>query len=126
MARSFLSVFGSVLHAVEAATAIAAPIVRTMNPTVGGLMQMATIAAVGAESAITTPGAGAARAQAVSEQTKAAIDVANGILSAQGRAPLPASTGEVIAQQVGVVVAGLNGVASAVAPPAAASAAAGK
>lgn len=126
MARSFLSVFGSVLHAIEAATAIAAPIVKTMNPTVGGLMQMATVAAVGAESAITAPGAGPARAQAVIEQTKAAIDVANGILVQQGRPPLPANTGQVIAQQVGVVVAGLNGVASAVAQPVAVPAAAGK
>lgn len=124
--RSFLSVFATIGHAVEAAAKIAAPIVATLDPQIGGLMSMATSAAVGIEAVITQPGAGQQKADAVAAQTKAAIDVANSILASQNKPPLPANTADVIAHQVGVVVAGLNGVSQAVGPVADAAASGAK
>lgn len=111
---SFLSVFTSILHATEAAASIAAPIVATMDPIIGKLMESATQAAVGAEAAITAPGSGPQKAAAVAAQTSASIQVANDILASQGKAPLPADTGKVIASQVGVVVGNLNAIEAAV------------
>ena len=111
---SFLSVFDTVLHAVEAAAAIAAPIIQTMDPEIGGLMSAATQAAIGVEQSITTPGSGQQKAQVVTQQTQAAIDVTNAILASQGKKPLPANTGQVIAAQVGVVVGNLNAIEQAV------------
>jgi hypothetical protein len=56
---SWLSVFATILHAAEAASRIAAPIIAvTVDPTIGELMLQATNAAVGVESIITTPGSG--------------------------------------------------------------------
>lgn len=111
---SFLKVFASILHATEAAASIAAPIVATMDPTIGGLMSAATTAAVGAEAAITAPGSGPQKAAAVQAQTQASIGVINAILASQNKKPLPANTGDVIASQVGVVVGNLNAIKAAV------------
>lgn len=116
---SFLSVFKSILHAAEAAAVIAAPIINTFDPVIGGLINSATQAAVGVEGSITAPGSGAQKAAAVAASTQAAIGVANGILASQGKPPLPATTGDVIAQQVGVVVSSLNAVAAIGTAPAA-------
>lgn len=120
---SFLSVFSSILHASEVAAAIAAPIVQTVDPTIGGLMTAATQAAVGVEAAVTVPGKGQQKAQLVALQTKAAVDVVNQILTSQGKPPLPANTVDVVGQQVGVVVANMNAIQQAVtnAPPASAT-----
>ncbi len=113
---SFLRVFSSILHAIEAAAVIAAPVVKIMDPTIGNLMTMATTAAVGVEAAITTPNSGQQRADAVAGQTSAVIGVINGLLASQNKPPLPANTGEVVAGQVKTVVTGLNTVADTVDP----------
>jgi hypothetical protein len=123
---SFLVAFKSICHALEAAAVIAAPIVQTLNPAVGGLLSAAAAAAVGVEAAVTQPGSGDIKAAVVAAQTEATIKVANGILSSQGRAPLPADTAAMIAQQLAAVVVSLNAVQRAVAvPPAAVASAAG-
>lgn len=111
---SFLSVFKDILHATEAAAAIAEPIIATFDPVIGALMLGATEAAIAVEGSITAPGAGAQKQAAVTASTNAAINVVNGILQSQGKQPLPANTGQAISQQVGVVVANLNGIAKAV------------
>lgn len=121
---SFLSSFRSILHAAQAAAQIAAPVVAAVRPEVGGLMMLAANASIGVEAAITAPGSGDLKAQLVAAQTKAALDVTNAILESQGRAPLAANLPEVIAQQVGVVVSGLNAVHEATQNPAPASSAA--
>lgn len=115
---SFLKAFSSILHAVEVAAQIAAPIIQTVDPAIGSLMIMATSAAIGVEASVTAKGQGAAKAAAVTASTKAAVDVINGILASQGKGPLPANTTDVVAQQVGTVVASLNAVAVATAPAA--------
>jgi len=112
--RSFLSVFRTVGHAVEAAAMIAAPIVKTLDPQIGALMMGAAAAAVGVEAAVTSEGSGEAKRAAVAEQTRAALDVVNSILGAQGKPKLKPETADVIAAQVGVVVSQLNGVRDAV------------
>jgi hypothetical protein len=113
----FLSVFESILHAAEAAAKIAAPIVETVDPTVGALILQATDAAVGVEAVIVTAGSGARKAALVRAQTQATVDVINGILAAQHKTPavtLPAGIADIVQQQVQVVVAGLNTVQQAV------------
>lgn len=121
---SFLSVFASIAHAAEAAAALVAPIVQTVDPDVGRLMMGAAQAAIGAEAAITSPGSGQQKAAVVAAQTQASIDVINSILQSQGKRPLPTLTGAVVAQQVGAVVGNLNAIKAAVlAAPAAAPAA---
>lgn len=111
---SFLTVFRDILHAGEVAAELAAPIVATMEPGIGSLMEAAAQAAVGVEASITTPGAGATKAAAVAQATQAAIDATNAILQAEGKKTLPANTGQIIATQVGVVVGNLNAIKQAV------------
>ena len=126
---SFLTVFRDILHASEVAAQLAAPIVASMDPVIGGLMTAAAQAAVGVEASITTPGSGATKAAAVAQATQAAIDATNAILQAEGKKQLPANTDQIISQQVGVVVGNLNAIKQAVtnaqpsgaAPPPAAS-----
>jgi len=112
--RSFLSVFADIMHAIEAAAAISAPIIATFDPVIGGLMTSATTAAVMVEGSITAPGSGPDKAAAVTASTNAAIGVANQILASQGKAPLPANTSAVVSNGVGMVVGNLNAVMSAV------------
>lgn len=111
---SFLTVFQNILHATEVAAAIAAPIIKTLNPEIAGLMIAATTAAIGVEASITAPGSGPQKAAVVAAQTQAAIDATNAILASQGRPPLPTDTGNVIAAQVGAVVGNLNAIKTAV------------
>lgn len=111
---SFLTVFRDILHAAEVAAQIAAPIISTMDPEIGMLMSAATNAAVNVEATVTAPGSGDVKAAAVKASTQAAIDATNAILVSQGKKPLPATTGLVIATQVGSVVANLNAVKDAV------------
>lgn len=113
---SFLSVFQSILHVVEAAAKIAAPLIATQDPVIGALMTQATNAAVGVEAAITTPGTGAQKAAVVAGQSQATIDVINSILASQGKPPLPAITNSVVQAGVQTVISGLNAVAVAVPP----------
>lgn len=110
----FLSVFRNIAHAAETIDALAAPIVQKVNPLIGGLMVGAAQAAVGVEAAITAPGQGDVKAGIVANQTKVAIDAINAILVARGVKPLPADTGEVVAQQVGVLVGNMNAIKAAV------------
>lgn len=124
MAKSFLTVFRDILHAAEVAAQIAAPIISTLDPQIGGLMSAATQAAVGVEASITAPGSGQQKAQVVAQETQASIDAINAILASQGKPGLPANTAQVISQQVGIVVGNLNAIKTAVttapaAPPAA-------
>lgn len=114
---SFLSAFRSILHAAEAASQIAAPIVAaTVDPTIGALMAQATQAAVGVESVITTPGSGAQKADLVKQQTLATIGVINSILQAEGKTPLASNVADIVSQQVSTVVQGLNAVQKITAP----------
>ena len=116
--KSFLRVFATLEHALVAVDTILAPIVSVVNPMIGSLMTMAARAAVGVEGAITTPGSGTQRADLVSQQSGAVINVINGILIAEGKPPLPANTNDVVQAQVKTVVSGLNVVADTVDPPA--------
>lgn len=111
---SFLSVFKSILHAVEAAATIAAPIVATFDPTIGALTQAATQAAIGVEGSITAPGSGAQKQAAVQKSTQAVFDVTNQILASQGKPPLHANTVDAAVQGAVMVVNQLNAVAKAV------------
>jgi hypothetical protein len=120
---SWFTTFESILHIVEAAAKIAAPIVAvTVDPTIGALMLQATNAAVGAESIITTPGSGPQKAALVRAQTQATVDVINSILISQNKPPLAPNTTDIVQQQVRVVVSGLNTVQRAVEGGTAASA----
>ena len=112
--RSFLSAFRNVLHAVEAAATIAAPIIAAVDPTIAALMTQANNAAIGVEEAITTPGSGAQKAAIVAAQSQATIVVINSILASQNKQPLPANTNAVVQAGVQVVVSGLNAVSQAV------------
>ena len=47
---SFLSVFARILHVIEAAAQIAAPIIATQDPVIGALMTQANNAAIGVEA----------------------------------------------------------------------------
>lgn len=116
---SFLSVFQTVLHGIEAAVQLAAPIIATQDKTIGALMQMAVQTAVTIEAAVPTKGTGAQKAAAVAAQTSAAIGLVNAIRAAQGHEPLAAGTLDLINATVKSTVAGLNAVsASAPALPA--------
>lgn len=111
---SFLSVFKSILHATEAAATIAAPIIATMDPTIGALMGSATQAAIGVEGSITAPGSGPQKQAAVQASTQAVFDVTNQILASQGKPPLHANTVDAAVQGAVMVVNQLNAVAAAV------------
>ena len=113
---SFLSVFKSILHAMEAASVIAAPIVAAqVDPTIGALMSQAATTAVLVEASIPATGSGATKALAVASQSQAIIDTISSILQSQGKAPLPANTNDLVQAGVKATVAGLNAVATAVA-----------
>lgn len=111
---SFLTVFRDILHATEVAAAIAAPIVKTMDPEIAGLMVSATSAAVALEGSLTAPGSGDQKAAAVAGATQAAIDATNQILASKGKKQLPANTGALISSQVGIVVGNMNAIRDAV------------
>lgn len=115
---SFLSVFKSILHATEAAATIAAPIIATMDPTIGSLMGAATQAAVSVEGSITTPGSGAQKQAAVQASAQQVFDVANQIRVSQGAAPLHQSTVDAAVQGAVLAVNQLNAVAALVKAPA--------
>lgn len=115
---SFLSVFKNILHGIEAAATVAAPIVATVDPTIGALINLATTSAVTVEAAIPADGNGVQKAAAVAGQSQAVIDVINGILASQGKAALPPNTNDIVQASVKTVVAGLNAVATAVQSPA--------
>lgn len=112
--KSFLSVFKTILHAAEAAATIAAPILATLDPTIGALTQSATQAAIGVEASITTPGSGAQKQAAVQASTQAVFDVTNQILASQGKPPLHQNTVDAAVQGAVMVVNQLNAVATAV------------
>jgi hypothetical protein len=114
---SFLSVFQTVLHVIEAAAKIAAPLIATQDPIIGALMTQANNAAIGIEAAIITPGTGEQKATVVAAQSQATIDVINGILASQNKPPLPANTNTIVQAGVKTVIGGLNAVAQAVTPP---------
>jgi hypothetical protein len=116
---SFLSVFQTILHVVEAAAKIAAPLIATQDPVIGALMSQANNAAIGIEAAITTPGTGTQKAAVVAGQSQATIDVINAILASQNKPALPANTNVIVQAGVQTVISGLNVVAKAVTPPAA-------
>jgi hypothetical protein len=112
---SWFTTFDSILHLVEAAAKIAAPIIAvTVDPTIGGLMLQATNAAVGVESIITAPGSGPQKAALVRAQTQATVDVINGIRASQNKSPLAPNVTDIVQQQMQVVVSGLNTVQLAV------------
>ena len=113
---SFLRVFQSVLHAIEAAAAIAAPIVKAVDPTIGALMTQAAQTAVTVEQAVTA--SGEQKAAIVSQATQAGIDLTNSLLQSQGKASLPAGIITAINATTKNVVDTLNTVADTVMPPA--------
>jgi hypothetical protein len=112
--KSFLRVFQTIGHAVEAAAMIVAPVIKVVDPVIGNLMTMAVNAAVGMEAAVTAPAAGGQRADLVGQQTQAVVNVINGILLAEGKSALPSNITDVVGTQVKAVVSGLNTVADTV------------
>ena len=115
---SFLSVFRNILHASEVAAQLAAPIVATVDPVVGGLMIQSTDAAVNVEGIITTPGSGEAKAAVVRAGTQATVDAINALLASQSKPPLPTNTTDVVQGTVKNVVLGMNTIQAAVSTPA--------
>lgn len=117
MKMSFLRVFQSVLHALEAAAAISKPIVQAVDPTIGNLMTQAAQTAVVVEATVTAPGP--QKAAIVQQATQAGIDLTNSLLASQGKAALPANISDAIAASTKNVVDTLNATAKAVeaAPP---------
>ena len=113
---SFLRVFQSILHALEAAATIAAPIVKAVDPEVGNLMTLATTTAVSMEAIITAPGSGAQKAAIVQSTTQAAVDLTNALLTSQGKPNLTPAVTQAATQTAQVVVDTLNTVANAVQP----------
>lgn len=110
---SWLSVFDSVLHAVETAAKLAAPFVAAADPTIGALMAQAATAAVNVEVMLGTA-PGPEKAAVVAAGTQATVDVINGILASQGKNPLPKNTTDQVQAVVKTVVTGLKAVAIAV------------
>lgn len=116
----WLSVFRDILHAVETAAQLAAPIIATVDPVIGGLITQSVAAAVAVEAAAATlpsPMSGEAKAAVVAAGTEATVTAINSILVSQGKKPLPATTTDVVQGTVKTVVLGLKTVAAAVAPP---------
>ena len=105
---SFLSAFKTFGHAIEAAAKIAAPIIATVDPTIGSLMAGATSAAMSLEASITADGAGPQKAAAVAASTQATVDTINAILAAEGKKPLPVNTTDAVVQQVQAVITSMN------------------
>ena len=116
---SFLRGFLTVLHAVETAAKIAAPIISTVDPVIGALMTQANNAAIGIESAsltMSTTIPGDEKAAIVAAQSQATIDVINSILVSQNKPKLPDNTNTIVQATVKTVVSGLKAVAQAVEP----------
>ena len=128
---SWLSIFKNVLHAVEAAASLAAPIIAVVvdkkqadgsggdGAVIAGLMTQAVTAAVGIESissALTTPMSGSDKAAVVDSGTKATLDLINSLLVSQGKTALPASVTDIVSATVKTTVQGLQAAQVAVAP----------
>lgn len=114
--KSFLRVFTNILHAIEGAAVIAAPIVSAVDPVIGALMTQATTVAVGVEAAITAPSSGDQRQQVVTQTTQNTVALINSLLSSQGKPTLPVGVVDAVTAATKSVVQGLNTVADAVAP----------
>lgn len=114
--KGFLRVFQSILHGLEAAATIAAPIVAAVDPVVGGLMNQSVGLAVLLEGTITTPGSGAQKAAIVTQTSAATVGLINSLLGSQGKQPLGSNITEAIAATTKNVVDSLNTVANTVDP----------
>lgn len=114
--RSFLRVFSSVLHGLEAAATIAAPILAAVEPEIAPLVSQAVSTAVVIEQ-VAAPGmTGAQKAAVVASATQAGITLTNSLLASQGKGPLPIGVDAAVGATVKNVVDTLNGVADAVMP----------
>jgi len=114
--KGFLRVFQSILHGLEAAATIAAPIVKAVDPQIGALMTQATQTAVLVEATVEAPGA--QKAQIVGQATQAGIDLTNALLQSQGKPPLPTNVGDAVAASTKIIVDTMNATANTVAPKA--------
>jgi hypothetical protein len=113
---SFMRVFTSVLHALEAAATIAGPIVKAVDPEIGLLMSQATNTAVLIESIIPDAKKGQVKADIVDQTTQAALDLTNSLLTSQGKQPLNAAIKDAATATAKTVVDTLNVVANTVQP----------
>ncbi len=125
MSSSFLRVFQNILHALEAAAAIAKPIAQAVDPTIGNLMTQAAQTAVVVEAAAEATGAkipGEQKAAIVAQATQASIDLTNSLLASQGKQALPTGIAAAVGASTKLVVDTLNSTANTVSPVAAAAA----
>ena len=120
----FLSIGKTVLHVVEMANQLAAPIVAgalggTDGPIIAGMMVQGNAAAVGIEAisaTLTTPMTGEQKGAVVDAGTLATFALINSILVSQGKPPLAATIPVVVSTSVKTVVEGLKTVGAAVGP----------
>jgi hypothetical protein len=120
----FLSIGKTVLHVVEMADQLAAPIVAvalggTDGPIIAGMMLQGNAAAVGIEAisaTLTTPMNGEQKGAVVDAGTQATFSLINSIRASQGQPPLAATIPAVVATSVKTVVEGLKTVGAAVGP----------
>ena len=121
---SWITSFLTVLHAVEAADVLAAPIVAAViggpdGAAIAGMMTQGNAAAAGIEAisaTLTTPMTGAQKGAVVDAGTQATFSLINSILTSQGKPPLAATIPGVVATSVKTVVEGLKTVGAAVGP----------
>ena len=121
---SWLTSFLNVLHAVEAANQLAAPIVSavlggTDGPAIAGMMLQGNAAAVGIEAISATmsiPMTGEQKGAVVDAGTQATFTLINSILTSQGKKPLAATVPAAVSASVKTVVEGLKTVGATVGP----------
>ena len=115
---SFLRAFTGVLHALECAAQIAAPIVAAAGkPEEAAMMQSGVASAVNVESLFGNTVTGAQQNQVVQATSLATIQLVNQIA---GKTLISEGVAAASAQAAGIVVDQLNTIATAVAPAAAA------
>lgn len=119
---SFLRVFQSILHAMESAAVISAPLLAALAPDEAPLVAQSVNTALLLEAVITNPGSGAQREAILKATTDATVGLTNSLLVSQGKPPLSANVAVAAAATAKNVVDTLNVVANAVQPVAAAAA----
>jgi hypothetical protein len=121
---SWLTSFLTILHAVEVADQLAAPIVAaavggTDGAAIAGMMTQANAAAVGIEAisnTFTTPMTGEQKAAVVTAGTNATFTAINSILTSQGKQPLSPTIVTTVGATVKTVVEGMKAIGAAVGP----------
>ena len=113
---SFLRVFTTILHALEAAATISRPIVSAVDPEIGALMTVATNTAISVEASVTAAKSGTLKSDLVAQTTQSVLDLINGLRVSQGQPQLPQTIVTAATSVSKNVVDALNVVADAVNP----------